>query len=221
MAQILDIIVISLLLVAIIYGVILNRKISILQQSKAELANLFKSFDETILQAQIGIDDLKKVSEEVSELLNNKMDKAYLLLDDLSFLTEKAAKVTQVMEDKVKEGQKKAANIQPAITPNTAFSQNDHGYTSPRPEEIKAMRQQQHSFSRPKTPAQENNIKPFVDTKKAKALESLLEQINENKGTQKNNLKTNRPASPFSNNNEKDEEQIVANMLKAIGYGDK
>ena len=65
MAEILDIIVITLLLVAIIYGAMLNRKISILQQSKKELANLFKSFDETILKAQIGIDDLKKVSNEM------------------------------------------------------------------------------------------------------------------------------------------------------------
>ncbi|MDA0781048.1 MAG: DUF6468 domain-containing protein [Rickettsiales bacterium] len=220
MAEILDIIVISLLLVAIVYGVILNRKISILQQSKKELANLFKSFDETILQAQIGIDDLKKVSTEISGLLSDKMDKGYVLIDDLAFLTEKAEKVTQVMDDKVKKAQKKAAVIQ-AVKPVTPdISQGSHVFTSPNPEEIKALRQQ-NSLSNSKTKPQENNIKPFVDSKKAKALESLLEQINENKETQKNNIKTNKPVSSFSNNNEKDEEQIVADMLKAIGYGDK
>ncbi|PIR37870.1 MAG: hypothetical protein COV35_08045 [Alphaproteobacteria bacterium CG11_big_fil_rev_8_21_14_0_20_39_49] len=220
MAEILDIIVISLLLVAIVYGVILNRKISILQQSKKELANLFKSFDETILQAQIGIDDLKKVSTEVSGLLSDKMEKGYVLIDDLSFLTEKAAKVTQVMDDKVKEAQKKAAGIQAAKPVTPDISHNNHVFTSPNPEEIKALRQRSY-LSNSKATTQENNIKPFADTKKAKALESLLEQINENKETQKNNIKTNKSASSFSNNNEKNEEQIVADMLKTIGYGDK
>ena len=82
MNDILDFIVISLLVVAIVYGTILNRKISLLQQSKQELANLFKSFDDTILKAQIGIDELKDVSNEASELLNKKMDKANLLLKE-------------------------------------------------------------------------------------------------------------------------------------------
>ena len=219
MAEILDIIVISLLLVAIIYGAILNRKISILQQSKQELANLFKSFDETILKAQIGIDDLKKVSEEVSELLNNKMDKAYILLDDLSFLSEKAAKVTQLMDDKVKEGQKKVAKMQTTKVSNHPPRSDDSSFTSPGPEEIKAMRKKNASNKSSQNPS-EGNIKPFVDTKKAKALEAMLEQISENKEANRNNKTTQRPASSFSNNNEQDEEKIVANMLKAIGYGD-
>jgi len=219
MNDILDFVVISLLVVAIVYGTILNRKISLLQQSKQELANLFKSFDDTILKAQIGIDELKNVSNEASELLNKKMDKAYILIDDLSFLSEKAAKVTNIMDEKVKSNQKKISQLE-AEKPSISNNKNDV-FSSPRPEEIVALRKQRASIDTPPVQNVENdNIKPFVNNKKAKALEALLEQINESKSSNKAPNKKNNKNESFSSEQEQDEEKIVANMLKAIGYGD-
>jgi hypothetical protein len=217
MAEILDIIVITLLVIAIVYGAILNRKISLLQQSKQELANLFKSFDDTILQAQIGIDDLKKVSEEVSGLLNDKMEKAYVLIDDLTFLSEKAAKVTNIMDEKVKENQKKAAQIYEERPANSDSKKSSTAFSNPGPDEIKAMRKKNSSSTNFNN---NSSVKPFVDNKKAKALESMLEQINENKDSSNKSGNKKKQGPSFSNNNEQDEEKIVANMLKAIGYGD-
>jgi hypothetical protein len=210
MAEILDIIVISLLVIAIVYGIILNRKIVLLQQSKQELANLFKSFDDTILKAQIGIDDLKDVSTEVSTLLNQKMDKAYLLLDDLSFLSEKITKLNNEMDDKVKKTQQQVVSS----FEKQRFDNSKN--VSLKPTDVTALRQSS-VINSPSLPSK-NNIKPFVNNKKAVALESLLEKISERRITNA------EPLTQKSNKNtlqkELDEEQTVANMLKAMGYGD-
>lgn len=210
MAEILDIIVISLLVVAIVYGMILNRKIVLLQQSKQELANLFKSFDDTILKAQIGIDDLKDVNTEVSQLLNQKMDKAYLLLDDLSFLIDKATKLNNEMDEKAKKTQQHLVNN----FDKQRFDNSNN--VSLKPLEVNALRQR--SVTNLSNLPKQNNIKPFVNNKKAIALESLLEKINERRVT------NTEPLTQKTSNNtlqkELEEEQTVANMLKAMGYGD-
>lgn len=205
MGLILDGVVIFLLVVAIIYGVILNRKIVLIQNSKKDLANLFKSFDNTILKAQIGIDDLKKVSNEVSHVLQGKIDKASILLEDLSFLSEKVIELTNKVERTVNNA--KGAPAQPA----------ERTYD---PEYIKSMRE---------SAKRQNDLVPapakvsaMSDPKKTKLLEGMLEKIAEKRASKEAISNDNKG---LLNNvsvakKDKEDEKTVANVLRSLGYGE-
>jgi hypothetical protein len=199
MTEILNLVVIFLLIVAIIYGFILNRKIVLIQNSKKELANLFKSFDNTILKAQIGIDDLKKVSNEISHLLQTKMDKATFIIDDLSFLTEKATQTSINMEKLVSATRKTAALVDEKV------------YSAER---IKKMKEE--FVIKPEL--NKNIITTEVQTKRARVLEGLLEKISEKRSGGSKERISNDNKNALNNN--KDDEKLVADMLKAFGYGD-
>ncbi len=207
MTEILDFVVIFLLIIAIIYGFILNRRILLIQNSKKELANLFKSFDNTILKAQTSIDDMKKVSSEISGGLQQKIDKAAIIIDDLEFLSEKAVEITVKMENKI-------VPIKKSLEAAKADSEKDSLYNPAYIQNIK----QNDSFARsPK-------ISPTAmaaDTKKARALENLLEKISKtNSEKEKYDAKPGlfkkfAAKPPKANNNE-----LVEDVLKALGYGE-
>jgi hypothetical protein len=205
MTEILDFVIIFLMVVAIVYGFILNRKIVLIQNSKKELANLFKSFDNTILKAQIGIDDLKKVSNEASHLLQQKLDKAAFVIDDLSFLNEKAVEIYSNLEKSV------------ATSKKTAIASEEKVYNA---EVIRNMKQaaekQNNASSAPAT----NSI--AGNAKKTKMLETLLEKISEKKSSKEkiSNDNANRYSAADAAKQDKMNEKVVADMLKAMGYGE-
>jgi hypothetical protein len=88
----LNFVIIFLLVTAIIYGFVLNKRINLIRESGKELSHLFRSFDDTILRAQKSVEDLKRISGAISEGLQKKIDKAALQIDELEFLREKASK---------------------------------------------------------------------------------------------------------------------------------
>jgi hypothetical protein len=204
MTEILDFIVILLMIVAIVYGFILNRKIVLIQNSKKELSNLFKSFDNTILKAQIGIDDLKKVSNEVSNVLQQKLDKAAFAIDDLAFLSEKAVEISANME-KIVSASRKAPSLS-----------NDKVYSA---ELIKSMKQ-----SAEKQKDRNSVLAPPANTisgaKKTKMLESLLEKISEKRASKERISNDNANEYKEARRESKMDEKVVADMLKAMGYGE-
>ncbi|MFO0388515.1 MAG: DUF6468 domain-containing protein [Alphaproteobacteria bacterium] len=93
-----NVIIITLLVVTIAYCWVLNRRIKILQDSKGELAQLLKHFDESTQRASESIIALQSASKKIGETIQARVEKANFLLDDLSFMIEKAAKVSQQME---------------------------------------------------------------------------------------------------------------------------
>ena len=93
-----NVIIITLLVVTIGYCWVLNRRIKILQDSKGELAQLLKHFDESTQRASESIIALQAASKKIGETIQARVEKANFLLDDLSFMMEKAAKVSQQME---------------------------------------------------------------------------------------------------------------------------
>ena len=78
-----------LLAVTICYCWVLNRRIRILQDSKSELAQLLKHFDESTQRASESIIALQTASKKIGENIQFRIDKANYLLDDLSFMIEK------------------------------------------------------------------------------------------------------------------------------------
>ncbi len=93
-----NVVIIALLVVTIGYCWILNRRIKILQDSKGELAQLLKHFDESTQRASESIIALQSASKKIGETIQARVEKATFLLDDLSFMIDKATKVSQQME---------------------------------------------------------------------------------------------------------------------------
>lgn len=204
MNEILDFVIIALLLVAIVYGFVLNRKIMLIKDSKKELANLFKSFDDTILKAQKGINDLKIVSSEVSDGLQKKIDRATILMDDIVFLNERSADILKNME-------KKVSNFNPSRQQIAAPAEN-----TITPDKVRNMKQaaaQSRELENKIFPiAKSGNVGGKSNVGRIKALEGLLEKLSEGKTPQ--TFEAVKPAK------EKDKKRMVSDALKALGYGD-
>lgn len=214
MSEILDLIVIFLLVIGIVYGFILNRKIVLIQDSKKELADLFRSFDNTILKAQLGIDQLKESSHELTNSLQQKMDAAARLREDLAFLQERAVETSMRLEKTI--GMASDVRVpERKKEPNDAYGLS--------PEEIRNLR------ARNAQPKKEPEVLASAERnqKKALALEGLLEKISEGKATRQDvkqaipektvKASTMEPVAASGRNAKKEE---VAQMLKSLGYGD-
>lgn len=94
----LDTVIIVLLALTIAYCWLLNRRIKVLQNSKSELAQLLKYFDESTQRASESIIALQTASKKIGENIQNRIDKANYIMDDLTFLIEKSNKVADQME---------------------------------------------------------------------------------------------------------------------------
>lgn len=94
----LNIVIVALLVVTISYCWVLNRRIKVLQDSKSELAQLLKHFDESTQRASESIIALQSASKKIGENIQSRIDKANFLLDDLAFMIEKGNKITTQIE---------------------------------------------------------------------------------------------------------------------------
>lgn len=95
---ILDIVIVGLLATTIGYCWLLNKRIKVLQDSKSELAQLLKYFDESTEKASESIIALQTASKKIGENIQHRVDKANYLLEDLAFMIEKGNKLADQME---------------------------------------------------------------------------------------------------------------------------
>lgn len=93
-----DLVVVVLLSMTIAYCWNLNRRIKVLQDSKSELAQLLKHFDESTQRASESIIALQTASKKIGENIQFRIDKANYLLDDLSFMIERGNKLANQLE---------------------------------------------------------------------------------------------------------------------------
>lgn len=93
-----NVLMVVLLGITIGYCWVLNRRIRILQDSKSELAQLLKHFDESTKRASESIIALQTASKKIGETIQARIDRANFLLDDLAFLTEKGGKLANQIE---------------------------------------------------------------------------------------------------------------------------
>ncbi len=94
----LDTLIIILLALTISYCWLLNRRIKILQDSKSELAQLLKYFDESTQRASESIVALQAASKKIGENIQTRIEKANYALDDLNFMIEKGSKLADQLE---------------------------------------------------------------------------------------------------------------------------
>jgi chromosome segregation ATPase len=97
----LNAIVTGLLGITIFYCVRLNRRIRVLQDSKSELAELIRQFDESTQIATHSISEIHKASKKINENMQARLDKANYLADDLAFMIEKANKLAERMDGQI------------------------------------------------------------------------------------------------------------------------
>jgi hypothetical protein len=95
---ILNSLVIILLSLTILFCWKLNKKIIELKSSKTDMLNLVKSFDTAIVKTNKSISDLKVMSANSTVELQNYLNKATELINDLSFMTETASKLADRLE---------------------------------------------------------------------------------------------------------------------------
>jgi hypothetical protein len=95
---IVDVLVAVLLVVTIGYAIVLNKRLGRLRRDKAQLEKLAVTFGESTARAEDSILKLKKTAE----LLQERIDKAQSLRDDLAFLIDRGGQAADSLEDLVR-----------------------------------------------------------------------------------------------------------------------
>ena len=79
-----------LLGVVIAYAVVLNRRLSALRAAKSEMEELLSDFKQATGKAESGLQALREVAAGSGEALDNRIQRAGGLVEDLTFLVERA-----------------------------------------------------------------------------------------------------------------------------------
>ena len=106
MSLLIDIIVAVLLISAIGYGMVLNRKIVALRRDQANLERLAASFHEATKRAEVSVVKLKKTAQESSETLSGGIDSALRIREDLNFLVDRGEKLNDRLESSVRSSER-------------------------------------------------------------------------------------------------------------------
>lgn len=210
MKELLDAGIIILLVIAMIYGYRLNRRISVIQNSKKELGEMFKIFDQTILKAHDSVENLKSVSQQVSTHLQQQIDRGALMIEDISFVAERTEKLLDTLEEQgrgIRNG-----------------SRNDFDISTLPSDHLKTRASAANDSK-----AANGNTSTATATatlQKQKALETLLTEISNQRdakqktSTKKEKGRSQSAAAAKTNNDAVATRDDIANVLKALGYGD-
>jgi uncharacterized protein YoxC len=94
----LDITMAVLLIATIVYCRRLNRRIQVLQDSRSELAQIIREFDESTERATKSIAEIHEATQRLSDNMQHKIDKANYLVDDLQTMIEKGNRIAGAVE---------------------------------------------------------------------------------------------------------------------------
>ncbi|MDY0241248.1 MAG: DUF6468 domain-containing protein [Rhodospirillaceae bacterium] len=126
---VLDIIVAILLAATIAYAVMLNRRIGQLRRDRDDLAKLIAAFNDATARAEAGIPKLRRAAEEAGTGLQERVEKAQSLRDDLAFLIEHADSMANRLEGAVRSVRSDArvGAMTQAPTPRVVSAARDGG----------------------------------------------------------------------------------------------
>jgi hypothetical protein len=100
---ILDIIVAILLAATIGYALMLNRRLGELRRNRDDLARLVNAFNDATARAEAGIPKLRRAADEAGATLQERVEKAQTLRDDLAFMIERAEGMANRLEGTVRQ----------------------------------------------------------------------------------------------------------------------
>jgi hypothetical protein len=117
-----DLIVAVLLIIAIAYSAVLNRRLALLRGDKAELQTLVEGLAKTTASAGAGVATLKAAAETIGHELEARRAKAEALRDDLSYLIERGNTAADRLEASIRAQRDTArpAETAPSPTPIAA-----------------------------------------------------------------------------------------------------
>lgn len=110
----LDLLLAVLLIITIAYAVSLNSRLGLLRRDKEELENLAATFANATLRAEEGVGKLKNTAEQ----LQQRVDKAQSLRDDLVFLIDRGGSAADRLESTVRTA-RKHGDISPKLQAET------------------------------------------------------------------------------------------------------
>ncbi len=106
-----DALIAVLLVTTIGYAVVLNRKLSALRDAKSEMEALIGQFSESADRARNGIQSLKQEAQRSGKAMQNKIDAARGLVDDLGFLIEHGSSLAEKLDGGVGAARAKSGAI--------------------------------------------------------------------------------------------------------------
>jgi chromosome segregation ATPase len=98
MTVLLDLVVAGLLIAAIAYCVMLNRRLAALRADRAELDQTVRTLADVSMRAENGIGRLKETAEQVGRQLQEKVERAETLRDDLTYMVDRAGSLADKLE---------------------------------------------------------------------------------------------------------------------------
>lgn len=134
---ILDLLVSVLLVATIGYAVMLNQRLTQLRKNRDDLAKIIVSFNEATVRAETAIPKLRKAAEDAGQSLQERVEKAQSLRDDLAFMIERADTMANRLENAVRSARTEArpgAAPAPSAKESTRDSARESGRMAPPPE---------------------------------------------------------------------------------------
>ncbi len=123
----LDLLVSGLLIATITYAIRLNNRLGALRKNRDDLAKTIIAFNDATVRAESSIPKLKRAAEEAGAGLQERVEKAQSLLDDLAFMIERADAMANRLENAVRSARtepRPAGGAQPAAAPRGATSRS-------------------------------------------------------------------------------------------------
>lgn len=162
-ALILDILIAILLIATIAYAVMLNRRLSDLRKDQTELEQLASSFNDATIRAEESINKLTGSADSMKRDVQDTLQKAEALRDDLNFLIDRAGASADKLEESVRNNRP-----EPPSKPSYAGKKIKDTVAAPEPKI-------QPRKTAPEPVEDEEEFKPKTDAEREllKALESV------------------------------------------------
>jgi DNA helicase HerA-like ATPase len=91
-----------LLLATIAYVAVLNRRLGLLRDDKAQLEKLIQGLNTVVNSAQSGVTELHQAANEVGKDLDKKVTTGQALRDDLNYLIERGGSLADRLEGTIR-----------------------------------------------------------------------------------------------------------------------
>lgn len=195
----LNFLIVGLLMATISYCWVLNRRIKILQDSKSELANLLKYFDESTTRASESIIALQTASKKIGENIQVRIDKVNYLMDDLAFMIEKGNNIANQLD----------ANFAVNRARNKVVTENN--FVDDSEEDVDLKLAKNTPVIERQTPTKNVEKQTTVKEKTAISLEAVLDRVI---GRKPANSNANNKANSNTGSRSKAEQELL-DMIRA------
>lgn len=136
----LDIFLIVLLVLAIGYGIVLNRRIVALRRDQKDLDKLAASFNNATQRAETAVAQLRTATENSVRALQQTINKAESIIGDLEYLLQRGDRTADRLEGAVRSGEGAEAgvknDVQASIRSVAAAGNHGAGPHLPEPADL-------------------------------------------------------------------------------------